>query len=63
MVRLFKYIKGVFRETGALWLFELKRIFGDGGVMLLFFVGQLLFIHCYIVSVTILSCSVKQGLQ
>ncbi|BDX37397.1 membrane protein [Tenuifilaceae bacterium CYCD] len=50
MIRLFKYVKGAFRETGTLWLFELKRIFGDGGVMLLFFGATIIYPLLYSIS-------------
>ncbi len=50
MKYIFNYIHNAIRETGALWLAELKRIFGDAGVMLLFFGATVIYPVLYSIS-------------
>lgn len=50
MNQLARYIKGAIRETGQLWLVEMKRIFSDAGVMLLFFGATIIYPLLYSVS-------------
>ncbi|MGE0078530.1 MAG: ABC transporter permease [Bacteroidales bacterium] len=50
MNHLYKYIRGAVRETGRLWLNELKRIFGDAGVLLLFFGATIIYPVLYSIS-------------
>lgn len=50
MNRLYKYILGAIKETGKLCFAELKRIFGDAGVMLLFFGATVIYPVLYSIS-------------
>ncbi|MDY0281958.1 MAG: ABC transporter permease [Salinivirgaceae bacterium] len=43
MMKLIKYIKILTKEVWRLWINELKRVFSDGGVMLLFFGATIIY--------------------